>query len=79
MVTMPGRIHYHGKGKHKQMYYHRADGAHVFHGVYHSQYTMGADSRIDAKTKQTKDGVGRFRRVSGYAHTGDKKGSKRRI
>ena len=72
---MPGRIHLH-KGK---MYYHRRDGAHLIHGVYHSEYTKRADGRIDARTKQTKDGVGRFRRVSGYAHTGDKKGSKRRI
>ena len=76
---MPGRIHFHGKGKNKLMYYHRTDGAHLIHGVYHSHYTEGLDGKIDAKTKQTKDGVGRFRRVSGYAHTGDKKGSKKRV
>ena len=61
------------------MYYHRRDGAKSFHGVYHSQYTKKADSRINARTKQTKDGRGRHRRRSGYAHTGDKKGSKRKI
>ncbi len=76
---MPGRIHFHGKGRNKKMYYHRKDGAHLIHGDYHSQYTMAADGRIDARTKQTKDGLGRRRRRSGYAHTGDKKGSKRRI
>jgi len=76
---MPGRIHFHGKGKNKKMYYHRKDGGHLIHGVRHSHYTQGLDGKIDAKTKQTKDGVGRFRRVSGYAHTGDKKGSKKRI
>ena len=72
---MPGRIHGHGK----ELYYHRTDGAYLIHGVYHSHYTQGLDGKIDAKTKQTKDGVGRFRRVSGYAHTGDKKGSKKRV
>lgn len=72
---MPGRIHLH-KGK---MYYHRKDGAHLIHGVYHSAYNRTLDSSIDARTKQTKDGVGRHRRRSGYAHTGDKKGSKKRI
>ena len=76
---MPGRIHFHGKGKNKGMYYHRRDGAHLIHGVYHSQYTMRLDGRIDAKTKQTKGGSGRHERRSGYAHTGDKKGSKKRI
>ena len=67
---MPGRIHLH-KG---EMYYHRRDGAHLIHGVSHSLYTKDADRIIDAKTKQTKHGVGKFRRASGYAHTGDQKG-----
>ena len=74
---MPGRIHFHGKGN--IMYYHRKDGAHLIHGVRHSHYTPKLDGKIDAKTKQTKDGVGRNKRVSGYAHTGDLKGSKRKI
>ena len=69
---MPGRIHIHKK----RLYYHRKDGAHLIHGVFHSEYTMGADRKIDARTKQTKDGVGRFRRQKGYAHTGDMKGKR---
>ena len=54
---MPGRIHFHGKGKNKKMYYHRRDGAHPIHGAYNSAYDRTLDSSIDARTKQTKDGV----------------------
>jgi hypothetical protein len=72
---MPGRLHRHKGG----LYYHRKDGAHVIHGRRHSKYTMGLDMSIDAKTKQTKKGVGIYKRRRGYPHTGDKKGSKRKI
>ena len=75
---MPGRIHQHtvkvgGKTK-KILLYHRVDGAWLIHGVNHSAYSRSIDRSIDAKTKQTKDGVGRQKRRKGYGHTGDKKG-----
>ena len=80
---MPGKVHKHkvkvGSKVRELMFYHRVDGVHRIHGVNHAQYTKGADSNIDARTKQTRDGAGRNRRRAGYPHTGDKKGSKRRI
>ena len=83
MVTMPGKVHKHkvklrGKVVSKN-FYHRVDGAWLIHGVNHSEYTLRADSRVNARTKQTKEGRGRHRRKPGYPHTGDKKGSKRKI
>ena len=80
---MPGKVHKHTvkvRGKtSKRNFYHRIDGAWNIHGVNHSEYTMSADSAVNARTKQTKEGKGRHRRKPGYPHTGDKKGSKRRV
>ena len=80
---MPGKVHKHkvklrGKVVSKN-FYHRIDGAWLIHGINHSEYTLRADSRVNARTKQTKEGQGRHRRKPGYPHTGDKKGSKRKI
>jgi len=63
-------------------FYPRKDGGFVVDGIVGSQYTQGEDSRIKARTRQTKTGRGAkppgARRKAGYPHTGDLKGSEKR-
>lgn len=58
MSFIPGRIHEHG-GK---RVYHRADGALVFHGRRHSEYSPQKDRAHHTRVHPEK---------AGYPHTGD--------